>query len=196
MEAARDPEQAAVEQGLSWDGLELEPAPEELADYDDFLTKRMTQFADHVWNFANKQAQANAAAQAQAASQDSLRTQIQEMVADPVYADYPTVYPKMKELATSNPNLLSQPNGLKALYLAAGGQGIGRSASVTPRATDPSYANGVKAGLQKVAGKRASAVEAPRPATSNTTVPPTGPRNLATALAQEFAAAQEDARRR
>jgi hypothetical protein len=196
LEAGPEAAEPEVEQGVSWDNMNLPPLPDELEDYADPIDKRVIAIANHAINQMYANAERQAAQQQAQATQQSLKTQIQDMVADPAYADYATYYPRMKEIAQSAPALLQQPNGLKAIYVAAKGEVPAATPVSTGNGADDSYARGVKAGMAKVQGKRASAVDSPGPVTADTRVLPTGGRTLEQALDQEFQNAVARARQR
>lgn len=191
LEAGAEPEQQPeVEQGVTWDNMELPPLPDELEEYTDPIDKRVIAIANHAINQMYANAEKQAAHQQTLATQESLKTQIQDMVADPAYADYATYYPRMKEIAQSAPAMLQQPNGLKAIYVAAKGEVPTASTPATngngAAVGDDAYARGVKAGMTAVQGKRANAVDSPKPVSADTRVVPTGLRSLDAALDQEF----------
>jgi hypothetical protein len=193
LEAAKEPEaKPEVDQGIPWDAMELPPLPEELDEYREPIAKQIIAVAEYAINHMQARAQQEQIRQQRVQTEQSLRTQIEDMVADPAYADYETYYPRMKEIAQSAPALLQQPNGLKAIYVAAKGDGPAAPARNGNGATgDDSYARGVKKGLASAQGKRASAVDTPRSVPANTRPVQTGPRSLDEALNQEFARARE-----
>lgn len=193
----QEPTEPEIDMNLSWDGLQVDPLPEELGEYDEALTKRMTQIAEHVWGFAQRQAQQQAELNARAEAQNSLKTQINEMVADPAFADVDVYFPAMKELAAASPALLYKPGGLKAIYYAAKGTAPPAAQKTPVGNGDEGFARGVKAGLQKVQSKRTSSTAPPRKGASGTTpVRRSAARTLQQAMNEEFAAAREAALRR
>ena len=189
VESSQTPEVEAPPEGIPWDGLDLGAGPDELADFQPELDKRTIKVAEFVINhIQNLNAQVDQQ-QAQAAVHESLQSQVTEMVNDPAYAGVDAIYPKMKEIAAAAPAMLQQPNGLKAIYIAAGGV-VGAAAPVGD------YANGVKAGLAASQSKRAAAIDAPKPATSNSVASEPGGLNLSQSIDYHFNKSLAEARKR
>jgi len=191
LEASAEPEakQPEVERGIVWENMELPPLQDELEEYTDSIDKRVIAIANHAINQMYASADRQAAYQQNQATQQSLKTQIEDMVADPAYADYASYYPRMKEIAQAAPAMLQQPNGLKAIYVAAKGGGpnaVAPASNGNGAVGNDKYAQGMKAGMAAVQGKRASAVDKPGPVTADTRSLPTAGRSLEQALDQEF----------
>tara|TARA_Y100000310_G_scaffold343352_1_gene450572 strand:+ start:165 stop:1211 length:1047 start_codon:yes stop_codon:yes gene_type:complete len=177
--------------GVDWESMALSPPPEELADYEGFLTTRMKEVASHVIEQLQRQAEVSAAEQQRTNTLHSLKQQLTDMDADPAFSDYGRYYDQIREIAQQSPALLQRKDGLRVIYRIAKGD-LGNAPAPEPQPSAGNngngndYARGVKDGINQVSAKRVAAV--PDTASTNVSTEPIRPKNrsLADAVAFEF----------
>jgi len=195
--APEQPDQSATpesQQGVSFDGMNLSPAPVELEDYDEFFTNRVKEVASHVVQQLEQRAVQDETNRQATELRGNLTRQVEEFKTDPSYSDYEKYFPAMQEMAQASPAMLRKADGLKRLYRLAKMDAGDDTILERPVNEDEQYARGLKAGLDQLQARRASAVSQ-SPTASAPTAPATAQYgSLDEAVNAEFAKAVAAAR--
>lgn len=182
------------QQGVNFDGMNLSPAPVELEDYDEFFTNRVKEVASHVVQQLEQRAVQDETNRQAAELRGNLTKQVEAFKADPAYSDYEKYFPAMQEMAQASPAMLRKPDGLKRLYRLAKMDAGDDTILERPVNEDEQYARGLKAGLDQLQARRASAVSQSPTASAPTAPAPAQYGSLDEAVNAEFAKAVAAAR--
>jgi hypothetical protein len=184
----------AAQEGVSFDGMNLSPAPVELEDYDEFFTNRVKEVASHVVQQLEQRAVQDETNRQATELRGNLTKQVEEFKTDPNYSDYEKYFPAMQEMAQASPAMLRKADGLKRLYRLAKMDAGDDTILERPVNEDEQYARGLKAGLDQLQARRASAVSQSPTASAPTAPAPTQYATLDAAVNAEFAKAVAAAR--